>query len=178
MSPAKQSLPVPIPDSYWLIEGQLLAGEYPGANTEKRARPKLEAVLRAGIRSFIDLTEPDDPLEPYDSLLREVGETLGIDVAYRRIPIRDMSIPSRDVMTTIQEAIRSEIDAGRPVYFHCWGGIGRTGTVAACWLVEQGHSCDAALEMLRTLRASTPDGYRESPQTEEQRTFVRDWRRL
>ena len=168
---------VPIPDSYWLTEGQLLAGEYPGASTEKRARPKLEALLRAGIRSFIDLTETVDPLEPYESLVREIAATLGIEVTYRRIAIRDMSIPTGDVMASIQDAIQSEMAAGRPVYFHCWGGIGRTGTVAACWLVEQGHSCDEALDMLSTLRASTPDGDRESPQTEEQRAFVRNWRK-
>ena len=172
------ALPVPIPESYWLIEGRLLAGEYPGASTERAARPKLEALLRAGIRSFIDLTEPVDLLEPYDTLLSEIAGPLGVSVEYRRLPIRDMSIPTRSLMTTILDAIRSDIAAGRPVYFHCWGGIGRTGTVAACWLVEQGQSCDAAFEMLKTLRASTPDGYRESPQTEEQRTFVRDWRAL
>ena len=51
-------------------------------------------------------------------------------------------------------------------------------TVAACWLMEQGHSCDAALDMLKTLRASTPDSYKDSPQTEEQREFVRKWRAL
>ncbi len=56
--------PGPIPDSYWLIEGQLLAGEYPGAPRDDEARRKLEAILRAGVRSFIDLTEMNDPLEP------------------------------------------------------------------------------------------------------------------
>src|SRR5512147_362504 len=127
-------LPVPIPASYWLVEGQLLAGECPGASTEKRAKPKLEALVRAGIRTFIDLTEPVDPLEPYDSLLIEIAGKLGVNVDYRRIPIRDMSIPSTAVMASIQAAIRSELAEGRPVYFHCWGGIGRTGTVAACWL--------------------------------------------
>lgn len=171
-------LPVPIPESYWLIEGQLLAGEYPGASTERHAKPKLEALVRAGIRTFIDLTEPVDPLEPYDSLLIEIAGKLGVAVDYRRIPIRDMSIPSTDVMASIQAAIQSELAAGRPVYFHCWGGIGRTGTVAACWLVEQGHSCDAALDMLKTLRAATSDRHTESPQTEAQRTFVRNWRPL
>lgn len=169
-------LPVPIPGSYWLIEGQLLAGEYPGASDEQRARTKLEAVLRADIRSFIDLTEPVDLLEPYEPLVKTIARELGTDVSYRRIPIRDMSIPTGEVMSSILEAIRTDLAAGRPVYFHCWGGIGRTGTVAACWLVEQGHACDRALEMLKELRASTPDGHRESPQTPEQTSFVRNWR--
>ena len=86
-----------------------------------------------------------------------------------------MSIPATEVMAEILGAIESELAAGKPVYFHCWGGIGRTGTVAACWLIEQGRSCDSALETLNLLRASIPDADRESPQTEEQRTFVRAW---
>ena len=47
----------PIPDSYWVAPQVLLAGEYPGARTEEEAREKLEALLDAGIRSFLDLTE-------------------------------------------------------------------------------------------------------------------------
>ena len=32
-----------------------------------------------------------------------------------------------------------------PVYVHCWGGIGRTGTVVGCWLVRHGMTGDEAL---------------------------------
>ena len=166
----------PIRDSYWLIEGQLLAGEYPGARDENRARQKIEAILATGIRSFIDLTETIDPLTPYEAILEELATGMGIEVSYRRMPIRDMSIPTTEVMADILSTIESEISAGRPVYFHCWGGIGRTGTVAACWLVEQGHSCDDALQRIRELRAGTTDALEESPQTDRQRDFVRGWR--
>lgn len=167
----------PIPDSYWLIEGQLLAGEYPGAPDDDEARLKLEALLAAGIRSFIDLTELADARFPYETILTEIAREMGIDIRYERHPIRDMWIPPTDVMADILATIREEIAAGRPVYFHCWGGIGRTGTVAGCWLVGQGHSCDEALDRIRELRAGTPDGWMQSPQTDLQREFVRSWRR-
>lgn len=165
----------PIPDSYWLLEDQLLAGEYPGAFNEARARQKIEAILAAGIRSFIDLTETVDPLEPYEPILQELAASMGLEVSYRRMPIRDMSIPTTEVMAEILSTIETEIAAGRPVYFHCWGGIGRTGTVAGCWLVQQGHTCDDALQRIRELRARTFDAREESPQTEHQRAFVRSW---
>lgn len=167
----------PFPDSYWLIEGQLLAGEYPGHWQEGKAREKLHLLLDLGIRSFVDLTETIDPLEPYEPLLREVAAELALDVRYQRLPIRDMGIPTTDRMTEILDRVRSELAAGSPVYFHCWGGIGRTGTVACCWLVEEGHDCDAAFERLNVLRGRTPDGYKDSPQTDEQREFVRAWKR-
>jgi len=166
----------PIRDSYWLIEGQLLAGEYPGAFNEDRARQKLEAILAAGIRSFIDLTQTVDPLEPYEPILQELAASMGLEVSYYRMPIRDMSIPTIEVMAQILSTIETEIAAGRPVYFHCWGGIGRTGTVAGCWLVQQGHTCEDALDRIRELRAGTSDAGGESPQTDRQRAFVRGWR--
>ena len=166
----------PIPDSYWLLEDRLLAGEYPGASDENRARRKIEAILKAGIRSFIDLTETVDPLEPYEPILHERAASMGLEVSYRRMPIRDMSIPTMELMDEILSTIETDIGEGRPVYFHCWGGIGRTGTVAGCWLVQQGPTCEDALKRLRELRATTPDRSMESPQTEAQRAFVRGWR--
>jgi predicted protein tyrosine phosphatase len=167
----------PFPDSYWLIEGRLLAGEYPGHWQEDKAREKLQRLLDSGIRSFVDLTETSDPLLPYEPLLREIASELTLDVHYQRLSIPDMGIPTTERMTEILDRVRSELAEGRPVYFHCWGGIGRTGTVACCWLVEEGHDCNAAFERLNVLRGRTPDGYKDSPQTDEQCDFVRAWRK-
>lgn len=165
----------PIADAYWLIEGRLLAGEYPGHFDEDDARERLRAFLDAGIRSFIDLTERRDRLDPYDRILRQVAKEADVEVAYERMPIRDLGIPREGLMPEILARIESELAAGRPVYFHCWGGIGRTGTVAGCWLSGQGLTCDAALARIMALRASTPDGRRASPETAEQREFIRQW---
>ena len=72
----------PIPDSYWVVDGLLLAGEYAGALSAPRARRKLDALLDAGIRSFFDLTEEGELL-PYDDMLRELASDRRIAVAYR-----------------------------------------------------------------------------------------------
>jgi hypothetical protein len=77
---------VPIPDSYWVEPGRLLAGEYPGARTDEGALPRLEAFAGAGITSFVDLTEADEELSPYDGLLAP-------GVRYRRVPVRDLGCP-------------------------------------------------------------------------------------
>jgi hypothetical protein len=165
----------PIPDSYWLREKGLLAGEYPGAPDKNKARRKIEAILAAGIRSFIDLTETVDPLKPYEPILQELAASMRLEVSYSRMPIHDMSIPTTELMDEILNRIETEISEGRPVYVHCWGGIGRTGTVAGCWLVQQGHTCDDALQRIRELRATTSDAWEESPQTQHQKAFVRSW---
>jgi hypothetical protein len=49
--------PKPAPNTYWVIAGKLLAGEYPGARNPEEARRRLRKFLAAGVRHFIDLTE-------------------------------------------------------------------------------------------------------------------------
>ena len=52
-------------------------------------------------------------------------------------------------MREILDHLRTRLDSGHKVYVHCWGGIGRTGTVVGCHLVEQGMTADQALEQAR-----------------------------
>ncbi|MEO8522672.1 MAG: protein-tyrosine phosphatase family protein [Acidobacteriota bacterium] len=166
----------PIPDSYWLIDGALLAGEYPGSADDDAARDKLTKFLDAGIRTFIDLTENTEPLTRYDGLLRSLSAERGIETKHVRIAIRDMSVPhERQLMTRILDTISKEMPAGRPVYVHCWGGIGRTGTVVGCWLVESGMTGPDAIARIAALRANTPDSVRRSPETEAQRRYICAW---
>ena len=59
--------------SYWVIQGQLLAGAYPSAYDVAEARSKLGLFLDAGIRTFVDLTEEPEPLRNYDDVFRAEG---------------------------------------------------------------------------------------------------------
>ena len=167
----------PIPDSYWVIDGKLLAGEYPGTSDAAKTRTKLEKFLDAGIRTFVDLTERDEGLTKYDAVLRELSAERGLEAKHIRHAIRDVSVPrDKALMTTILSTVREEIAAGRPVYVHCWGGTGRTGTVIGCWFVEQGRSGPAAIERIAELRKDTPDAFKRSPESGEQRRYVCDWK--
>lgn len=165
----------PIPDSYWLVPGKLLAGEYPGAKTKDEARHKLRSFLNAGVSFFLDLTEENERLEPYAPLLLEESER---PVEHKRMPIPDLGVPSTDLMREIQQVITSALAAGHTVYVHCWGGIGRTGTVIGCYMVEQEMSGIEALAEIRRLRRDTPDGWKKSPETHAQEDFVKSWRRF
>jgi len=162
------------PDCYWVDEGKLLAGEYPGGMVQREARRKLRALLAAGVRTFVDLTE-DRELVPYDQWLGLEAKTAGIDVAYHRHPVTDLNVPTPDGMRAILDCIDSAIDAGAPVYVHCWGGIGRTGTVVCCWLMERGRTGEQALVDIALLRESIHKRLIPSPEMEVQRRFVRAW---
>jgi hypothetical protein len=166
----------PIDDSYWLVPGRLLAGEYPGARTKDEARRKLRSFLNAGVDFFLDLTEEDEGLEPYAPLLQEEAMSLDRKVVYRRLPIPDMDTPTTERMCEIQQTITSALDDGLTVYVHCWGGVGRTGTVIGCYLVEHEVTDAEALAEIQRRRRGTSDGSRKSPETPAQVDFVRKWR--
>lgn len=166
-----------IPDSYWVIPGLLLAGEYPGARVDVEARTKLGALLDAGVRVFVDLTEAGEyGLRPYWPIVQELAAERGVSVAHKRLSIPDMCAPEPAHMLAILNEIDGSLAEGRPVYVHCFGGIGRTGTVVGCYLVRHGATGAAALQEIAMRRQGTPDGYRQSPETEEQRRLVLSWR--
>ena len=70
------------------------------------------------------------------------------------------------------DAIDEAIESGETVYVHCFGGIGRTGTVVGCYLVRHGMTGVEALDQIAQLRQGTPEGWQVSPETEEQREMV------
>jgi ADP-ribosylglycohydrolase len=80
-------------------------------------------------------------------------------------------------MRRILDAIDASLEAHQPVYVHCWGGIGRTGTVVGCFLVRHGLADgDTAIERIRRLRQQDSHKHRPSPETPEQERFVQGWR--
>ena len=172
----RQASAIPIPDSYWVRPGRLLAGEYPRTRHDKESRLKLRRFLEAGITLFLNLTEPNEyGLKPYDLLLQAEVEALGGLGEHRNISIPDMGTPTPERMRQILDAIDDALASDRVVYVHCWAGIGRTGTVVGCYLVRHGLSGEAALEEIIRLRQNVSDAWQSSPQTEIQRRMVLNW---
>lgn len=163
---------------YQLVEGVTIS-EYPSDRWGNDPR-RLEAALARGCTAFIDLTVPGEysqgrPLQPYDQLLAQLGAQRGLDVASYRFAVRDLTVPSVAQMQRILDAIDAACAAGQGVLVHCLGGIGRSGTVAGCYLVRQGWTPDQALSHIQhQVQASVKRG-RASPETPDQIALVRAW---
>ena len=168
----------PIPNSYWVLPGRFAAGEYPGARYRDAPAAKLQSLLRAGIDHFVDLTEQHERLEPYATIAEEEARRLGVNVVHERHPVVDLGVPgSPQQMADILDAIDDALEQGKSVYAHCWGGVGRTGTVVGCWLVRHGRTGDEALAQLREWWQGVAKVHRtpRSPETPGQERYVRDW---
>jgi protein-tyrosine phosphatase len=168
----------PILESYWIDPDRFLAGEYPGGFDDSEiTRRRMTAFLEAGINTFFDLTQSHE-LVSYESILKKQAAIHGIEPAYYRFAVRDHHIPSHETMSVILDAIDDALNAGRNIYLHCWGGIGRTGTAVGCYLVRHGMTNEEALTQVGEWFRTMPKHifFPTSPETDEQIQFVCNWR--
>ena len=156
-----------------------MAGPYPGEKQEAEAIRSLTELIDAGVTFFLDLTHPKgastDPLEPYEHLLHRLPD--GRQAGYARRSIDDLGVPDIQSMARLQAQISGLITNGEVPYIHCWGGVGRTGTVVGCRLVEQGMSGEEAIAHVAALRVGLENADKPSPENELQMAFIRDWKR-
>lgn len=162
----------PLYQSYEVrANGIIYAGEYPGDKNDELARQKIEQMHHFGIRHFIDLTEEGE-LRPYSNLL-PAGTT------YTRFPIADCGAPKsiesvQRLLLRIEELKKMD----GYVYVHCWGGVGRTGTIIACYLSQNWKEPDLnlVLDALRKNFSEMPkSAYKKTPETKEQIDFIKQF---
>ena len=167
--------PRPLPATYWVVPGRLLVGEHPGSQSRADAMERLRRFLVAGVTCFVDLTEPHE-LPSYEALL-PFATPDGRRVEYLREPIRDHGVPAGpEPVARVIAMIDDALEAGHVVYLHCRAGIGRSATLAACWLANRGATPDP-LDELQVLWQQSERSRRwpTVPETEEQVEFVRSW---
>jgi len=174
---------VPFNQAYWVLPGRFMAGCYPGAGTSVDARDKLRGLLEHGIRHIINLMEPAEvnsngnSFVPYEEQMTAIARTMGCNLEIDRRPIRDYGIPTHKDMKKILDLIDLCIENNQTIYLHCLGGLGRTGTVAGCYLARHGYdSGQKVLDIIRALRRDTATHHLTSPETAQQIELVCSWK--
>ena len=150
------------------VDGKIFAGEYPGDVSRMAAKEKVNGVLHFGIKNFIDLTEENE-LEPYSHLLPE-------GVSYYRFPIPDCNIPaSVESVHKLIDRIDELNNTDGYTFIHCWGGVGRTGTIVACYLARHMKDCTIEKvlhELYERFKFMPKSAYRTTPDTNGQVKFI------
>jgi protein-tyrosine phosphatase len=167
--------PPPLPDTYWVVPNRFLAGPNPLRMPGIRPDQTIQALVAAGINAFIDLTDSYEMMGvSYLPLIKNRSDHQ--DIRYFNHPIQDFGIPTRAAMLQVLDVINQMMNEGRKLYLHCYGGIGRTGTVVGCYLVEQGFTGNQALTQIIAMRQNLGRIWIPSPETDEQMEFVLSWK--
>ncbi len=129
----------------------------------------LLAIRRWGCRLLLSLIEEPEYLELGVPNLGAEAQRYGL--AWQPLPIRDRCAPDQrfeaawpQLWPQVQEVLEQRGD----LVLHCKGGLGRTGTLAACLLVSFGESPASALGRVRLARPGTVE-------TPAQEAYVRAW---
>ena len=104
-----------------------------------------------GVQLLVPLVEDRELREFQIEDLATEAEARGIVVL--RLPIVDGAPPpDRKAAVAAADVAIAFARAGRTAVFHCRGGLGRAGTLAACALLRLGESAEEAMRRVRRVR--------------------------
>lgn len=128
----------------WVIDEKLAGSGMPTSLDE------FEWVLRQGVKSVVTMTERPLP-----------GRWVG-RVSYLHVPTPDLSAPDMDRIDAAVDFVHGQISGGRAVMVHCAAGMGRAGTILACYLVK--YTGCSAKEAVRRIRNERPGSIQSESQ--------------
>lgn len=135
-----------VPNFSWLIEKRLAGVSFP------RSEDALALLQLLGVKALLSLSE--EPV-PADRLTK-----YGFQVEH--IAVEDFTAPTLKQVERAIASIDGFLAQNLPLAVHCRAGLGRTGTILACYQVSHGSSVREAIELVRAKRP----GSIETPEQE------------
>lgn len=129
---------MPAPDGFsWIDRPRLAAMAQPSQLEE------YQWLREQGIQLVISLSEAP----PHRTWINETG------LFSMHLPIEDMQAPGQEQIDQCMAAIEKGLANKLGIGLHCTAGLGRTGTMIACWLVlHDGLPARDAIARVRRLR--------------------------
>ncbi len=144
-----------LPNFSWLFENKLAAMAYP------ESEDAFALLYEIGIRAILTLSEL---IHPYETPAK-------IGMFTRHIPVADFTAPTLQQVKQAVDMISSCLNKHMPVAVHCMAGLGRTGTILACYLVATEMPANNAIILIRDWRPG-------SIETSEQEAVVYEYERF
>jgi atypical dual specificity phosphatase len=131
------------PDNFsWIIEKKLAGSAIPTSKEE------VDWLKEEGVKSIVTIRE-----EPLDDDWID-------DIEYLHIHSNDMGVPEFDDLISSVDFIHRQLENNKPVMVHCLAGLGRTGTILACYLIKyEKISADDAITKIRKERSGSIQSY-------------------
>ena len=120
----------------WLIEEKLAGSGIPTSLDE------FEWLLNQGVKSIVTMTEnslPDDWTQQID---------------YLHVPTADFHAPNMEEIDSAVEFIQNQIQNNQSVMVHCAAGLGRAGTILACYFIK--YKKLSAIQAIKKIRDERP----------------------
>ncbi len=128
----------------WLISDKLAGSGMPTSVSE------IDWILKQGVKSIVTMTESSLP----DSWTK--------NVKYLHVPTEDYSAPDIEQIDVTVEFIQKRIESNEPVMVHCAAGMGRAGTILACYIVKY-HKMSAK-DAIQKVRKERPGSIQSESQ--------------
>ena len=162
----------PVGYSYRVAEN-IWAGEYPVHEWDEGGRrSQLRLFLDFGITDFLDLTEYGE-MPPY-------ADFLPAGVRRHTFPILNGGTPESpesvaELFRKLEQLFSEHPDSH--LYIHCHGGIGRTGTIVACYYIwfERLDFEGAVAKMRGRFKFHGGSRWANAPENQNQMDFIRNF---
>ena len=128
----------------WLIDEKLAGSGMPTSFDE------FDWIVNQGVKSIVTMTEnalPDNWTQNID---------------YLHVPTPDLTAPDMDKIDSAVDFIHEQITNDQAVMVHCAAGMGRAGTILACYFVK--HMKFTAKEAINKVREQRPGSIQSETQ--------------